>query len=107
MSGRRKEAPVPDGGTAATPEASARAAAEAPARATDGGPWYAEGLRFRCTACGQCCTGEPGHVWATKDEMKAMAKARGVSLHVFKQRFVRRVGKRFSLKTVLMLGDRC
>ncbi len=61
-------------------------------------PWYADGLRFRCTACGQCCTGEPGHVWATKEEIKRMAKARGLSKHAFEQRFVRRVGKRFSLK---------
>ena len=81
--------------------------------ASDDTPWYADGLRFRCTACGQCCTGEPGHVWATKDELKAMAKARGVSLHVFKQRFVRRVGKRFSLKEhengdcVMLKGGKC
>ena len=62
------------------------------------GPWYAAGLRFRCTACGQCCTGEPGHVWVTKEEVARIAKARGLSVHVFRQRFVRRVGQRFSLK---------
>jgi len=61
-------------------------------------PWYAKGLRFRCTACGRCCTGEPGHVWVTPEEIKRIAKARGLSKHVFQQRFVRRVGKRFSLK---------
>jgi len=61
-------------------------------------PWYAEGLRFRCTACGQCCTGEPGHVWVTPEEIKRIAKARGLSKNTFRQRFVRRVGKRFSLK---------
>ncbi len=55
----------------------------------DESPWYADGLRFRCTACGQCCTGEPGHVWVTKDEIKRIAKTRGVSTHVFKQRFVK------------------
>lgn len=61
-------------------------------------PWYAEGLRFRCTACGQCCTGEPGHVWVTPEEIKRIAKARGLGKHTFKQRFVRRVGKRLSLE---------
>ena len=61
-------------------------------------PWYADGLRFRCTACGQCCTGEPGHVWVTPEEIKRIAKARGLSKHAFTERFVRRIGKRFSLQ---------
>ncbi len=72
----------------------------------NGDPWYAEGLRFRCTACGQCCTGEPGHVWVTPEEIKRIAKARGLSKHVFRQRYVVRVGKRFSLKE-LDNGDCC
>ncbi|MDA1196038.1 MAG: YkgJ family cysteine cluster protein, partial [Planctomycetota bacterium] len=77
----------------------ARAPPEAAAvSASEPAPWYADGLRFRCTACGQCCTGEPGHVWVTKDDIKRMARARGLSAHTFSQRFVRRVGKRFSLK---------
>ena len=25
--------------------------------------WYADGLRFTCTQCGNCCTGQPGFVW--------------------------------------------
>ena len=25
-------------------------------------PWYNDGLRFTCTRCGHCCTGEPGFV---------------------------------------------
>jgi hypothetical protein len=64
---------------------------------SDAEPWYAQGLRFRCTACGQCCTGEPGHVWVDKEEVRRMAKARGLSARVFGERFVRRVGRRLSL----------
>jgi len=64
----------------------------------DGEPWWQDGLRFRCTACGECCTGEPGHVWVTPEEIKRIAKARGLSKWVFKQRFVVRIGKRSSLK---------
>ena len=30
--------------------------------------WYAEGLRFACTGCGDCCTGEPGAIWVNEDE---------------------------------------
>ena len=35
--------------------------------------WYAEGLRFGCTQCGNCCTGPPGAVWFTAEEGRAMA----------------------------------
>ena len=24
-------------------------------------PWYQDGLQFRCTRCGNCCTGAPGY----------------------------------------------
>lgn len=35
--------------------------------------WYADGLRFRCTRCGDCCTGAPGHVWVTDDDLTRIA----------------------------------
>jgi len=37
-------------------------------------PWYQDGLRFKCTGCGQCCTGSPGYVWVSPEEAEAMAK---------------------------------
>jgi Fe-S-cluster containining protein len=39
-------------------------------------PWYQEGLRFRCTRCGHCCTGAPGYVWVTDEEIEAIAEHR-------------------------------
>ena len=36
-------------------------------------PWYAPGLSFRCTQCGNCCTGSPGFVWVTDEEIQAIA----------------------------------
>src|SRR5690242_4772461 len=36
-------------------------------------PWYQDGLRFRCTQCGHCCTGAPGFVWVTDDEIASIA----------------------------------
>lgn len=36
-------------------------------------PWYADGLRFTCTQCGDCCTGAPGFVWVTDAELEAIA----------------------------------
>jgi Fe-S-cluster containining protein len=35
--------------------------------------WYRDGLRFECTRCGNCCTGEPGYVWLNGDEITAIA----------------------------------
>lgn len=36
-------------------------------------PWYADGLAFECTQCGDCCTGAPGFVWVTDEELEAIA----------------------------------
>ena len=60
-------------------------------------PWYRDGLRFRCTQCGNCCTGAPGHVWVTRREIEELAKYRGLSVDEFGERFVRKVGARNSL----------
>jgi Fe-S-cluster containining protein len=40
-------------------------------------PWYKDGLRFTCTQCGNCCTGEPGYVWIDDEELAALAEFRG------------------------------
>jgi len=40
-------------------------------------PWYQSGLYFRCTRCGNCCTGEPGFVWVNDEEIRQIAEHRG------------------------------
>jgi len=40
-------------------------------------PWFKDGLRFRCTRCGNCCTGAPGYVWVDDEELSAIADFRG------------------------------
>ena len=67
-------------------------------------PWYAEGLRFECTQCGNCCSGGPGAVWFTPDEAVVMARAVGVTLEVFMDRYTRRMGGRRSLKELVRDG---
>src|SRR4030095_1812352 len=61
-------------------------------------PWYRDGLRFTCTQCGDCCTGAPGHVWVTNEEIEALARLFGMSEESFEDLYVRRVGARKSLK---------
>jgi hypothetical protein len=62
-----------------------------------GGEWYADGLRFACTQCGNCCTGPPGMVWFTPEEGRRMAERRGVSEADFLAQYARRVDGRWTL----------
>lgn len=60
-------------------------------------PWYRNGLNFACTGCGQCCTGAPGAVWVTSEEIEKMAAHTKMSPAEFTRRYVRTVGGRLSL----------
>ena len=60
-------------------------------------PWYHRGLKFECTGCGECCRGEPGHVWVNKAEIEAMAGVLGMEVEAFEKQCVRQVGIRKSL----------
>jgi uncharacterized protein len=62
-------------------------------------PWYAGGLAFTCCRCGRCCAGpEEGYVWVTAGEIVAMAKAIGETPESFRNKYVRKVGTRISLR---------
>ena len=60
-------------------------------------PWFKEGLRFSCTQCGKCCTGSPGYVWASEDEIIQMAEFLKLSTKDFKRLYMRRVEQRWTL----------
>lgn len=60
-------------------------------------PWYADGLAFTCTQCGNCCTGAPGYVWLADGELEAIAEHLKLHPHQFENRHTRRVGRRRSL----------
>lgn len=51
--------------------------------------WYQDGLRFECTGCGGCCSGDPGYVWVDDDEIAGMAALMRISVESFEHRFVR------------------
>ncbi len=59
--------------------------------------WYQDGLRFECTQCGNCCSGDPGYVWATKEEVRRIATFLGRSDGRLNGKHLRRVGLRYSL----------
>lgn len=60
-------------------------------------PWYRRGLRFECTGCGECCSGAAGYVWCSVEEIQKMADYLELSVEEFSKRYVKKVGRRFSL----------
>lgn len=61
-------------------------------------PWYAEGLKFTCSQCGNCCTGGPGFVWISRDEIVRLAEHLRISPEEVVERYCRKVDGQFSLK---------
>lgn len=55
-------------------------------------PWYKKGLDFKCTQCGACCTGTPGYVWVSDEEIIEMADFLKVTIEHFVKKFTRTVG---------------
>lgn len=64
---------------------------------TEVDPWYKEGLSFKCTECGKCCTGSPGYVWINESEIDSMAAALEITPQEFATKYLRRVHGRLSL----------
>jgi Fe-S-cluster containining protein len=65
---------------------------------TDAAPsWYASGLQFTCTQCGNCCTGGPGFVWISEEEIARLAKHLGESVETVQENYCRRVNGRWAL----------
>lgn len=62
--------------------------------------WFQQGLRFKCTGCGKCCTGTPGYVWLLEEEIDKMAEFLQISREDFVKKYTRQVGNRLALKEV-------
>jgi Fe-S-cluster containining protein len=63
--------------------------------------WYKDGLRFRCTRCGNCCTGPAGYVWVNDEEIRAIAEFRGEEVEQMKGLYTRRAHRGLSLREKL------
>lgn len=61
-------------------------------------PWYADGLKFTCTQCGNCCTGGPGYVWISDEEIARLAEHLNLTVAQTRQKYCRKVAGRISLK---------
>jgi hypothetical protein len=63
-------------------------------------PWYSAGLRFTCTQCGNCCTGPPGYVWISNEEIRRLAGHLRISAQEVIEKYCRKVGDKYSLNEV-------
>ncbi|HQY88689.1 MAG TPA: YkgJ family cysteine cluster protein [Tepidisphaeraceae bacterium] len=61
-------------------------------------PWFADGLSFNCTVCGNCCTGGPGYVWMSDDEIDRLAEHLKISRDETLKKYCRKVNGHISLK---------
>jgi len=59
-----------------------------------GVPWYIDGLRFGCSACGRCCHNHGEgyeYVFSTRAERRAIAQHLGLSQRAFEAEYTTRV----------------
>ena len=61
-------------------------------------PWYGQGLRFTCSQCGNCCTGGPGFVWISREEIVRLAGFLRITPEETVEKYCRKVDGKWSLK---------
>lgn len=59
--------------------------------------WYKEGLKFKCTECGKCCTGPSGYVFVTEEEIEKMATLLKINSYLFKKKYTRLCNNQYAL----------
>ncbi len=65
---------------------------------TENPSWYKDGLSFSCTQCGNCCTGAPGYVWLTMEEVENIqGYVEENNILPGFTKYIRKVGNRYSL----------
>jgi Fe-S-cluster containining protein len=52
-------------------------------------PWFAAGLRFKCTGCGKCCTGSSGSVYLSQSDLERLAAHFRQPVGAFVRRYTR------------------
>ena len=52
--------------------------------------WYKNGLKFQCTQCGECCSGQAGSVHFSESEGEAIARKLKISVANFHQQYCRK-----------------
>lgn len=54
-----------------------------------------------CESCaGNCCIGESGYIWISKNEIEALAKYLNIDSEILKEKYLFKVGYKYSIKEV-------
>jgi len=53
--------------------------------------WFQKGLKFECKRCGHCCSGEPGYVYLSDEEIGEISSFLGMDREEFLPMYTRRV----------------
>ena len=65
---------------------------------------------FNPTACescaGNCCIGESGYIWINILEIEALSKYLGLTLENFREKYLFKVGYKYSIKEVELPNNR-
>lgn len=72
-----------------------------PKQTEEKAPWYDPGLSFKCTQCGNCCTGPAGVVWFTEAEGEKMAEHLGLTKPVFLEKYAEKRYGKWTLKEMI------
>jgi uncharacterized protein len=52
-------------------------------------PWFKNGLRFKCTGCGKCCTGSDGYVFLSPEDLISLSRHFNLSVQELIDRYTR------------------
>ncbi|AYJ80197.1 zinc/iron-chelating domain-containing protein [Aliarcobacter cryaerophilus ATCC 43158] len=59
-----------------------------------------------CESCaGNCCIGESGYIWINIVEIEALSKYLGLTLDSFREKYLFKVGYKYSIKEVELLNN--
>jgi uncharacterized protein len=62
--------------------------------------FFDKGIRFTCRQCGECCTGEPGIVYAEKEEISLIARYLNIPMEILEERFTNPFLDGFTIREV-------
>jgi Fe-S-cluster containining protein len=60
--------------------------------------WYEDGVRFKCTSCGKCCTGKGGVVFLSMEEAKNISNFLKITLEDLISTYCRKIEGKLILK---------
>jgi Fe-S-cluster containining protein len=60
--------------------------------------WYQQGLRFHCQRCGGCCSGEPGYIWVSDEEISRFSESLNMTIGSFIANYTRLAHRGRTLK---------